>query len=130
MCDSNIFQAERIEDYEARQNIEKNSAYKALREDTPIGKIDDIVHTWDEVYQSQTSKCADALALYDRLSADLLFASNVAYEGPPTWDDEGIINTCAASKSWGKYGVYSTTEWDFSGYCQIPTRANYDLLVT
>jgi len=75
-------------------------------------------------------KCADALALYDRLSTDYLFASNVAYQGPPTWDDEGIISTCAASKSWGEYGIYSATEWDFSGYCQIPTKANYDLLVT
>jgi len=46
-------------------------AAQLAHNEKPIGKIDDVVHDWDVIYQSQTSKCSEALDVVVRLTSDL-----------------------------------------------------------
>jgi len=52
LCESNIFSSERVENYAAQQRAQRSLATKLAHNEKPIGKIDDVVHDWDVIYQS------------------------------------------------------------------------------
>ena len=128
-CDSSIFRSERIESWEAQQS----ALYDAItlwEDGNQTGlKIDDIVHTWDEIYDSQTQKCSDAQDAVDLYTDELDAYSYWTYLGMPVYDEEEMVHTCV-DDDWGHLGIYTVDEWDSSDYCLPPDQTTFDALVT
>ena len=114
-CASSVFRSERRENYTAIYN-RLNAEISVWEDAANTGvKIDDIVHTWDEKFDSQSTKCSEAQDAVDRFQDEYDRYSRWTYLGMPVYDEEEMVHACV--NGWGHLGVYTIDEFDTSDWC-------------